>query len=58
MKKFVALLLVLTLCLSACIFTASAEIADVEPLTVAGPDDATAKWDMWSFVDAHNEFYA
>lgn len=56
MKKLVSLLLALCMLLS--LGVASAEIADVEPLTVAGPDDATAKWDMWSFVDAHNEFYA
>ena len=46
MKKIVALLLALTMLLG--LGFASAEIADVEPLTVAGPDDATAKWDMWS----------
>lgn len=26
-------------------------------VTTVGPDDATAKYELWSFVDLHNEFY-
>lgn len=26
-------------------------------VTTVGPDDATAKFELWSFVDLHNEFY-
>ncbi|MBQ2699841.1 MAG: BMP family ABC transporter substrate-binding protein, partial [Clostridia bacterium] len=45
MKKFVALLLVLTLCLSAFVFTASAEVADVK-LGVILLHDENSTYDM------------
>lgn len=55
MKKMLALLMMLALAMTTFGSFAAAEEA---PLTVAGPDDATAKFEMWSFVDAHNTFYA
>ncbi len=56
MKKFVALLLVLTLCLSACIFTASAEIADVK-LGVILLHDENSTYDM-NFINGVNDAVA
>ncbi len=53
MKKLLGLFLALALLLSSCV-----AFAEGQPLTVAGPDDASAKFEMWSFVDAHNTFYA
>ena len=56
MKKFVALLLVLTLCLSACIFTASAEIADVK-LGVILLHDENSTYDL-NFINGVNDAVA
>ena len=55
MKKLLGLILALLLAMSA--FGPLASATEL-PLTVAGPDDASAKFEMWSFVDAHNAFYA
>ena len=53
MKKFVALLLVLTLCLSACVFTASAEVADVK-LGVILLHDENSTYDL-NFINGVND---
>ncbi len=59
-KKWLALLL--TGAMAATMGTmAMAEEAETEAaptaVTTVGPDDATAKFELWSFVDLHNEFY-
>ena len=59
-KKWLALLLTGTMALS--LGTAvMAEEAETEAaptaVTTVGPDDAAGKFELWSFVDLHNEFY-
>ena len=56
MKKFVALLLVLTLCLSACIFTASAEVSDVK-LGIILLHDENSTYDL-NFINGVNDAVA
>ena len=53
MKKFVALLLVLTLCLSACALTATAEVADVK-LGVILLHDENSTYDL-NFINGVND---
>ena len=53
MKKFVALLLVLMMSLSVCVFTASAEVADVK-LGVILLHDENSTYDL-NFINGVND---
>ena len=57
-KKWLALLLTGTMALSIGA-TVMAEETEAAPtaVTTVGPDDAVGKFELWSFVDLHNEFY-
>ncbi len=59
-KKWLAALLSAAMVLSMGTMV-MAEEAETEAaptaVTTVGPDDATAKYELWSFVDLHNEFY-
>ncbi len=59
-RKWLALLLTGTMALSMGA-TVMAEEAETEAaptaVTTVGPDDAAASFELWSFVDLHNEFY-
>ena len=59
-KKLLSLLLASSMVVTMGM-TVMAEEAETEAaptaVTTVGPDDATAKFELWSFVDLHNEFY-
>ncbi len=60
-KKWLALLLsaAMVTSMSSVVMAddAAAEEGAPTAVTTVGPDDATAKYELWSFVDLHNEFY-
>ena len=60
-KKLLAMLLASAMVMSvgtvAFAEEAETEAAPTAVLTV-GPDDAVGKFELWSFVDLHNTFYA
>lgn len=59
-KKLLAMLLASAMVMSVgtVAFAEEEAIAEASAVTTVGPDDAVGKFELWSFVDVHNEFYA